>query len=97
MVSLNIEIYKNDASTPSVIGLFKDAFVLITEQKSRSFRGSENPVVCTRNILEIPARVAELVDALDLGSSAFQAWGFESPLSYTIQELSIFHSYPFNK
>ncbi len=30
------------------------------------------------------ARVAELADALDLGSSAHRAWGFESPLSYSI-------------
>ena len=28
------------------------------------------------------ARVAELVDALDLGSSAQGAWGFNSPLSH---------------
>ncbi len=28
-----------------------------------------------------PARVAELADALDLGSSG-QPWGFESPLSH---------------
>ncbi len=28
------------------------------------------------------ARVAELVDALDLGSSAPSAWGFNSPLSH---------------
>ena len=27
-----------------------------------------------------PARVAELADALDLGSSAHKAWGFKSPL-----------------
>lgn len=30
----------------------------------------------------IRARVAELVDALDLGSSALRAWGFDSPLSH---------------
>ena len=28
------------------------------------------------------ARVAELVDALDLGSSGLCPWGFESPLSH---------------
>ena len=28
------------------------------------------------------ARVAKLVDALDLGSSAPSAWGFNSPLSH---------------
>ena len=28
------------------------------------------------------ARVAELVDALDLGFSAPSAWGFNSPLSH---------------
>ena len=28
------------------------------------------------------ARVAELVDALDLGSSGLELWGFESPLSH---------------
>ncbi len=28
------------------------------------------------------ARVAELVDALDLGSSGFWPWEFESPLSH---------------
>ena len=29
-----------------------------------------------------PARVAELVDALDLGSSSDKEWEFESPLSH---------------
>jgi hypothetical protein len=28
------------------------------------------------------AKVAELVDAPDLGSGALKAWGFESPLSH---------------
>ncbi len=28
------------------------------------------------------AKVAELVDALDLGSSGWSPWGFESPLSH---------------
>lgn len=32
-------------------------------------------------VLPTPARVAELADALDLGSSG-QPWGFESPLSH---------------
>ncbi len=32
--------------------------------------------------LMFSARVAELVDALDLGSSAPSAWGFNSPLSH---------------
>jgi hypothetical protein len=31
----------------------------------------------------IPARVAELADALDLGSSG-QPWGFESPLAHLL-------------
>ena len=34
------------------------------------------------------ARVAELADALDLGSSG-QPWGFESPLSHQIVEREI--------
>lgn len=38
---------------------------------------------CVRN-----ARVVELVDTLDLGSSAAKAWGFESPLSYQSQTAS---------
>ncbi len=33
------------------------------------------------------ASVAELADALDLGSSAQQAWGFESPLSHNFYNL----------
>ena len=32
------------------------------------------------------ARVAELVDALDLGSSDDESWGFESPLSHGTSE-----------
>ncbi len=31
------------------------------------------------------ARVAELADALDLGSSG-QPWGFESPLSHSLRD-----------
>ena len=31
---------------------------------------------------ETHARVAELADALDLGSSGHSPWGFESPLSH---------------
>lgn len=34
------------------------------------------------------ARVAELVDALDLGSSGEQPWGFESPLSHQVMSIS---------
>ena len=34
-----------------------------------------------RRMISEPARVAELADALDLGSSG-QPWGFESPLSH---------------
>ncbi len=36
----------------------------------------------TDYLLVFSARVAELVDALDLGSSAPSAWGFNSPLSH---------------
>ena len=38
------------------------------------------------------ARVAELADALDLGSSG-QPWGFESPLSHhgISRELCVYH------
>ena len=32
--------------------------------------------------MRIGARVAELADALDLGSSELISWGFESPLSH---------------
>ncbi len=63
----------------------RSIILLKTGQKSRSFRGSENPVVYTF-LGCLTARVAELVDALDLGSSAFLAWGFESPLSYHINQ-----------
>jgi hypothetical protein len=31
------------------------------------------------------ARVAELADALDLGSSGLRPWGFESPLSHSLR------------
>ncbi len=34
------------------------------------------------------ARVAELVDALDLGSSGLWLWGFDSPLSHPLPGLS---------
>ena len=34
--------------------------------------------------MELQARVAELVDALDLGSSGIAPWEFESPLSHHI-------------
>jgi hypothetical protein len=37
-------------------------------------------------LLMFSARVAELVDALDLGSSALRAWGFNSPLSHQFGE-----------
>ncbi len=36
----------------------------------------------TDYLLVFSARVAELVDALDLGSSVPSAWGFNSPLSH---------------
>jgi hypothetical protein len=36
------------------------------------------------------ARVAELADALDLGSSG-QPWGFESPLSHQLIMATTFH------
>ncbi len=34
--------------------------------------------------MEFQARVAELVDALDLGSSGLAPWEFDSPLSHHI-------------
>jgi hypothetical protein len=40
------------------------------------------------------AKVAELVDALDLGSSARKAWGFESPLSHWSDEKAATHQLP---
>ena len=40
-----------------------------------------NRVSDTHDNLDMVARVAELVDAPDLGSGAL-AWGFESPLSH---------------
>ena len=41
----------------------------------------------TDYLLVFSARVAELVDALDLGSSAPSAWGFNSPLSHHKQKI----------
>ncbi len=51
------------------------------------FRGSYHPPRTARDPRPAPggrpgARVAELADALDLGSSELTSWGFESPLSH---------------
>jgi hypothetical protein len=37
------------------------------------------------------AKVAELVDALDLGSSRLVLWGFDSPLSHTLNAMYATH------
>ncbi len=40
--------------------------------------------VFRRQAQEHDARVAELADALDLGSSTLTVWGFDSPLSHQL-------------
>lgn len=70
MVVMDNKIYKNDEMSHSVIEVVSFLYVLITERKSRSFRGLKIQPSAFLDGRK-PARVAELVDALDLGSSAF--------------------------
>ena len=42
----------------------------------------------------VPAKVAELVDALDLGSSRLVLWGFDSPLSHSVPTFEFLKLYP---